>query len=381
MKKIISLLLCICLFTACSNQEVITPTPSPSPTIRPVDTVKFIAAGDNLIHGSIYLQAERRSDENTDYNFDFAYENIEYYFDDFDVKFINQETMVTPFTPATYPMFSSPLALGDKVVDMGFNVIGMSNNHSYDKGGEGVLASLEYWNTKDVVNVGFYTGDNEKDIKYLTENDITMAFLAYTFSTNGLNIDTTQYPYVIKPDELEIIKEQVNLAKENSDIIIASIHWGTENSNIVNSYQQEIVKAFNAMGVDVIIGTHPHVVQTVETYVNEQTGYKTLVAYSLGNFISAQSVSNNLIGGLFQFDINKTYDINGDFTIDVTNPYFVPIVTHYDYNYSNIRNYLLKDYNEDLAAMHGVSAMSTTFSLDYINSVINEYVPSEYLLK
>ncbi len=363
-----------------NTADVIQPTPTPAPTVKPTDTVSFVAAGDNLIHGSIYLQAARRSEESGGYDFDYLYENIEYYFDDFDVKFINQETLVTPLEPSTYPMFSSPLALGDKVIEMGFNVIGTSNNHSYDKGVDGIYKTLQYWNSKDVINTGFYTGDNTADIKYLETNNIKMSFLAYTFSTNGLNIYDETSPYVISPSDYEIVREQVKIAKENSEVVIVSIHWGTENSNEVNSYQKDVVMNLNEMGVDVIIGTHPHVVQTVENYINPETGFETLVCYSLGNFVSAQSVSNNMIGGLFQFDITKTYDLDGNFTIDIINPYFVPLVTHYDYNFSNIRNYLLKDYTQELASTHGVSAMSAKFSMEYIENIINTYIPEEYLL-
>ncbi len=386
--KLITLIsIILIIFTACSNSDLqtntvieSTPTPTPAPTVKPMDTVSFVAAGDNLIHGSIYLQAARRSEEAGGYDFDYLYENIEYYFEDFDVKFINQETLVTPLTPATYPMFSSPLALGDKVVEMGFNVISTSNNHSYDKGVEGIYKTLEYWNNQDVIHAGFYTGDNSVDIKYLEENNITMSFLAYTFSTNGLNIYDDTSPYVISPSDYEVVKKQVEIAKENSEVVIVSIHWGTENSNEVNSYQKDVVQNLNAMGVDVIIGTHPHVVQTVENYVNPETGFETLVCYSLGNFVSAQSVSNNMIGGLFQFDITKTYDLDGNSIVDIINPYFVPLVTHYDYNYSNIRNYLLKDYTEELASSHGVSALSHKFTMDYIENIIYSYIPEDFLL-
>ena len=177
MKKYLSLLISFIFmfsFTACvqsDNLPETEPTPEPTPTIRPADTVSFVAAGDNLIHGSIFLQAARRSTDGG-YDFDYAYENTEDYFDDFDVRFINQETLVNDaYAPSHYPQFSTPVDLGEKVLEMGFDVIGTSNNHSYDKG-VGIRSSLDYWNSKDVVNVGFYTGDDSKDIKYLTVNNI-----------------------------------------------------------------------------------------------------------------------------------------------------------------------------------------------------------------
>ena len=282
---ILTILTAFC-FTACLQtgvpENTATPSPAPTPTVRPADTVSFVAAGDNLIHGSIYLQAARRSTDGG-YDFDYTYENTEDYFDDFDVRFINQETLVNDaYPPSHYPQFSTPLALGDKVLEMGFDVIGTSNNHSYDKGVKGIRSSLDYWNSTDIVNVGFYTGDDSKDIKYLTVNNIKMAFLAYTSYTNGLSIYDDTSPYIIRCDDYATIDRQVTIAKENADIVIVSCHWGNEDTNKINDYQKNVAAHLNKIGVDVIIGTHPHVIQPV-TWIDD-----TLVIYSLGNFISAQ---------------------------------------------------------------------------------------------
>ena len=352
----------------------------PEPTARPTDTVSFIAAGDNLIHGSIYLQAKNRSANGT-YDFDYVYQNTEDYFKSFDVRFINQETIVnSAFPPSTYPQFSTPVEMGDKVVSMGFNVVGTSNNHSYDMGATGVYSSLEYWNSQPVVNMGFYTGDDSKDIKYLTKNNITMAFLAYTYGTNGLNISDPNCPKVINIEDFDTIERQVNIAKANADVVIVSCHWGYEDTNKINDLQREVADRLNIMGVDVIIGTHPHVIQTVEWHTNDVNDNKTLICYSLGNFISAQSKANNMIGGLFQFKINKEYDLGGNYKITITKPYFVPTITHYDANYSNIRNYLLKDYTPDLAASHGVVAYDNQFSYNYVENKVYSVIPEEFLL-
>lgn len=386
MKKYLSLLMSfifIFSFTACvqsDNLPETEPTPEPTPTIRPADTVSFVAAGDNLIHGSIFLQAARRSTDGG-YDFDYAYENTEDYFDDFDVRFINQETLVNDaYAPSHYPQFSTPVDLGEKVLEMGFDVIGTSNNHSYDKGVKGIRSSLDYWNSKDVVNVGFYTGDDSKDIKYLTVNNIKMAFLAYTYGTNGLSIYDETSPYIIRCDDFETIDRQVAIAKENSDIVIVSCHWGWEDTNNVNDYQKNVARHLNEIGVDVIIGTHPHVIQTCEWYSNEKNDNKTLICYSLGNFISGQSKGNNMLGGLFQFNIVKTYDENENFTISVQQPYFVPTITHYDYEYSNIRNYILADYTPELATKHGVKAYDSRFSYEYIENIVYDIIPEEFLL-
>jgi len=387
MKKItaVSALIILTIFmSACVSQLYAapepSPTPTPRPTPRPADTVGFIAAGDNLIHGSIYLQAAARSTDGG-YDFDYAYANTEDYFDNFDVRFINQETLVNDaYPPSHYPQFSTPLALGEKVLEMGFNVIATANNHSYDKGAAGVRSSLEYWNSKDVVNTGFYTGDDSVDIKYMTVNNIKMAFLAYTYGTNGLSIYDETCPYIIHPDDFETVEIQVKTAKENADVVIVSCHWGYEDTNIVNDYQKIVAEKLNIMGVDVIIGTHPHVIQTCEWHTNDVNDNKTLICYSLGNFISAQSKANNMLGGLFQFDITKEYDLDNNETVTINNAYFVPTIAHYDANYTNIRNYLLKDYTPELAAQHGVQAYDNRFSYDYIENIVYNVIPEEFLL-
>lgn len=368
------------VITGCVHASRPRPAPTAEPTPQPADTVKFIAAGDNLIHGSIYLQAARRAGGNG-YDFDYAYENTEDYFDGFDVRFINQETLVNDaYPPSHYPQFSTPLALGEKVLEMGFNVIGTSNNHSYDKGTAGIKSSLDYWNSKNVVNTGFYTGDDSVDIKYMTVNNIKMAFLAYTYGTNGISIYDETSPYIIHPDDFTVVERQVKTAKENADIVIVSCHWGWEDTNTVNDYQKTVAEKLNIMGVDVIIGTHPHVIQTVEWHTNDVNDNRTLICYSLGNFISGQSKGNNMLGGLFQFDIVKNYDLEGNSTVSVESPYFVPTITHYDAEYSNIRNYILADYTPEMAAKHGVKAYDSKFSYDYIENIVYTVIPEEFLL-
>ena len=386
--KILSIVMTVVFmiaFVGCSQSEPVVevqtePTPSPTPTIRPADTVSFVAAGDNLIHASIYLQAARRSTDGG-YDFDYAYANTEDYFDDFDVAFINQETLVNDaYAPSHYPQFSTPLALGEKVLEMGFDVVATSNNHSYDKGVKGIKSSLEYWNSKPVVNVGFYTGNDEIDIKYLTKNNITMAFMAYTYGTNGISIYDDTSPYIINCEDFEKIDRHVAIAKENADVVIVSCHWGIEDTNNLNSYQEYVANHLNEIGVDIIIGTHPHVIQTVEWRTHPENGNKTLICYSLGNFISGQSKANNMLGGLFQFELVKTYDEEENFTLSIENPYFVPTITHYDTNYTNIRNYLLADYTPDMAATHGVKEHDGKFSYDYIENIVYSVIPEEFLL-
>ena len=180
---------------------------------------------------------------------------------------------------------------------------------------------------------------------------------------------------------MDTIQRQVAIAKENADIVIVSCHWGVENTNFVTATQQKIANQLNLMGVDVIIGTHPHVIQPVEWITNEENDNKTLVCYSLGNFISAQHKVNNMLGGLFQFDIVKTYHDDGTSSISIEKPYFVPTITHYETTAANnITNYLLADYTPALAAQHGVDGFDDIFSYEYMISIAKTVIPEEFLL-
>ena len=141
-----------------ATPESAQPTPEPTPQVQ---TVRFSATGDDLIHDGIFLQARSRA---TDGGYDFlpAYEPMRDFYSQFDVNWLNQETLVNDaFEPSGYPLFSTPGAITDALYDIGFRVFSLSNNHSYDKGAEGIASSLEHWAAmpEDVVSMGFYDLD------------------------------------------------------------------------------------------------------------------------------------------------------------------------------------------------------------------------------
>ena len=160
------------------------PTPEPTPT---VETVHFSATGDDLIHDGIFLQAKERGGDH--YDFDAAYAAMQGYYDQFDVNWLNQETLVNDeFAASGYPMFSTPGAITDTLYNLGFRVFSLSNNHSYDKGAAGIEASMAHWAAMpdDVVTMGFYNLSTYDDYVYQTVNGITFGYLSYTEHTNGL---------------------------------------------------------------------------------------------------------------------------------------------------------------------------------------------------
>lgn len=381
--------------TAASTSEenttvVAAPSPSPSPTPTPeptpiVSTVTFSASGDNLIHKSIYEDAAtyaQQTGSEKAYDFSYAYENIASFFENYDVNWLNQETLITAtLEPSTYPCFSTPSEIFDTLYEIGFRVFSISNNHTYDKGAEGIDATLSFWEStpEDVVSVGLYDDVfDEGDIEIQEVNGISIGYLSYTFSTNGIPTPTNATKTVIYTSETARMQEQVELANTIVDVVVVSVHWGTENSHVVHSSQENLAQNLADWGADLIIGTHPHVLQDC-AWLTAEDGSTAFVAYSLGNFLSAQSVADNLIGGVLTLTFQKTEQLDGSIDIEILNPQITPVVTHYDVPYEYPRVYLWSDYTQKLASTHGVKNYDDRFTYDYIARVIEDNISAEFL--
>ncbi len=356
-----------------------TPEEPKEPEEPPVRKVRFSAVGDNLIHGSIYLQgAARAIGTDKAYDFTYLYEPFAEFLSRYDVNFINQETLVTDeLQPSHYPCFASPGEIGRETYRLGWRVFGNSNNHSYDKGAEGIASTLRFWEDMpdDVVNVGYYCdAEDYKNIRKHTVNDITIAYLAYTQYTNGIPTPANAEAHVIYTSQTDIIEQQIQQARQEADVVVVSVHWGVEDSHVVTEEQRQLAAQMGNWGADVIIGTHPHVIQTVEMLTNED-GNSTLCAYSLGNFVSAQSRPDELIGIALSFDLL----VDGEDHLTIENVEAHPVVTNYGSGYSDIQVMLLKDYTEEQALAHGVRGEYPHFDHTYIKQVIQEYIPEEYI--
>ena len=358
------------------------PTPEPTPTVQ---TVRFSASGDNLIHEGLYNQARRRAaDAGQDgYDFTFAYENLREFYAGYDVNWLNQETLVNnAFEPSGYPMFSTPAGITDALYDIGFRVFSLSNNHSYDKGAQGIESSLEHWQgmPEDVVTAGFYPLTEEASaqsdgLTYQTVNGITFGYLSYTEHTNGLPTPGDARHGVIYLDDTEAIAAQIAEMRPNCDVLVVSCHWGVEGSHEVSDGQRQTAQWLADQGADLIIGTHPHVTQTAQ-WLTAADGRQVFVAYSLGNFISAQASPDNMIGVILSAEFEKTTQPDGSSTTVLKNPQLVPTVTQYENGYSDIRVYLFRDYTDELGAAHG----NFTLSREYIQQVLESSIDPAFLV-
>ena len=291
--------------------------------IKENDKISLIMVGDNLIHDKIYKEASRNAGGNG-YDFKPMYEYIKPIVSEYDIAYYNQETILggSDIGVSSYPAFNSPYEVGDAMIDAGFNLVSLATNHTLDRGEKAILNSRNYWNNKDnVLAVGSYSSMEERnEVNILEKNNITYTMLNYTYGTNGIRVPSGK-EYLVNvwpctgnnPDNdnnyqeyKDIVKEDIDRVRDKVDILIVAMHWGIEYEFTPNSYQLDMAQFLSDNGVDIIIGTHPHVVQPI-TYIDN-----TLVIYSLGNFASAHEVVNtaNRVGLMVSLDIEKDSNTN-----------------------------------------------------------------------
>lgn len=291
--------------------------------------ISLIATGDGLIHNAVYFSYEQ--DDGT-YDFRGALKYVKEIVKDYDIAYYNQETPFagTQFAYSGYPRFNTPSEFGDAMIDAGFNMVSLATNHTMDKGEQGVINFANYWKNKDdIIYNGIATSEDERNTFMVGEkNNITYSMLSYTTSTNGLTVPSGK-EYLVNVYNQEQVKKDIESLRDKVDVLIVAMHWGVEYSATPNSEQKEIAEYLSNLGVDIIIGTHPHVLQPI-TKIGD-----TIVMYSLGNFISNQYGTddyNKLVGFLATLDITKTVDKNDNVTIKIDNLGGELIFTKYNGN-------------------------------------------------
>ena len=337
--------------------------------------VSFVAVGDNLIHDTVYEQAAARSSGG--YDFSDAYDRIAEKIETPDVAILNQETIIsTEHNVSSYPMFNSPVEVGEEMLEIGFDVFNIATNHSVDCGEKGLISAINFWKSKNAITCGAYLNNEDMNNIPMNEvNGVRIAYLGFTDSTNGLSLPSDSDVVLVRAADESLLQQRIYKAKEKADVVVVSAHWGNEYTHEPNDAQRELAQKLASWGADVIIGTHPHVIQPVE-YITNNDGRKTLVAYSLGNFISAQNRGPRMLGGMLNFEVVKN---NTTGEIQLENVKFSGVVTHYGYGCSNIRVYPLDAYTEELASKHGVQSKTSDFSLQYLYDILNDVIDKQFL--
>ncbi len=297
-------------------------------------TINLKAVGDDLIHSGFYNIGEARGSDYT-----FMFENVSDVIQEADIAIINQETMFVydKSQYSDYPLFGSPTGIGDALIAAGFDVVQLASNHSLDKGLTGISNTVDYFSDKDVLAIGIYTDEESaSEIPLMEVAGVTFAFLNYTYGTNGITMPNSYCVNTFSDEDK--VRDDIRRARELADIVVVLPHWGTEYSYTPDSFQEKWTQIFLEEGVDIVIGTHPHVVQPCEMLTRED-GHQMLVYYSLGNFISWQNKKERMLGGMA--DITITIE-DGVISYEYD---LIPLVT-YIHSGTATTTYFLSDYDK-----------------------------------
>lgn len=334
--------------------------------------ISLVAAGDNLIHNTIYQQAATRAGH-SGYDFTYAYEAVAPLLEGKDIAFINQETPLACaiYEPSNYPLFNTPTESVQALHAIGFNVFNLASNHTYDRGADGMLATIEAMATlPTALAVGAYRDETDlHQVRKMTIDGVDVAFVGLTEMTNGLSLPADSPLELILTGETEKVQTAIREAKAAADVVIVSVHWGEENVTTANDSQRAFGRQLAEWGADLVIGHHPHVLQEIE--ILDVDGRQVPVVYSLGNFISAMSNQANHVGGLFgcTIEVNKA---NGAVTIKEME--FIPTICYFSSGYDNIKVVPLSAYTAEMSNSHGKGVTS-----EYAKNLLQQVIGPAYL--
>ncbi len=277
-----------------ADNPIHTPKPSELENVKKTTSIKIKAVGDLLMHMPL-VNASLKSDGT--YDFTPIFNDIKPYLQDGDLVLANLETTISDpqHGYGGYPRFRTPEELLPALKESGFNIITTANNHTLDGKEFGVGHTLDKLDEYGLLHTGSARSQEERDRVLLVEkNEITSAVLAYTYGTNGMEVTIPgdKLPYMVNYIDRDLIRQDVERAKEaGADLIIVCIHWGDEYVRTPNPFQEETAEYLLSLGVDIIFGSHPHVLQPMErrkVVLEDGTEKEVFIIYSLGNFVSNQ---------------------------------------------------------------------------------------------
>ena len=314
--------------------------------------VSLTAVGDIIAHDTILELAQTGNG----YDFTSLFSPLKNDIARMDLAIANVETPLGGGPYTGYPSFNTPDEMGLAVINTGFDVALQASNHSMDSGTDGIRHCIDFWkqHATETMMVGLHESQEEADtIPIITKNGISFAVLNYTYGLNGYELpyDESYLITVMDDSTRDYIRNQVAQASELADFVIVCPHWGEENQvGEPLDFQRDWANLFTEAGADLILGTHPHVIENVE-WVNADNGNRALCYYSLGNFVSNQQYTDLVLGAMAYVEIEK--DESGVHIVDGSAK-AVPFVTHNDKTGDPvvIQTYYLADYTDELAAVH-----------------------------
>lgn len=309
------------------------PTPRSSPPVAPksyIKEAKLIAVGDIMMHGSQIASGYDAKQKK--YNFDGFFTEVKNIFLTGHWVIGNLETTLAGAAAGGYtgyPLFNSPAELADAAKKAGFNILTTANNHSLDRGEKGVLKTLQNLRDRQLASTGTFASAKEAEkILVVTKNNISMAVLAYTYGTNGIPIPKGKDYLVSLINEKKIVQDIVKARQQGVDLITICLHFGDEYQRQPNSQQKKLVDTLVKAGADIILGSHPHVVQPYKIFElpgKDGKTRKAVAIYSMGNFISGQIGNYKDLGVIFTVNVRKKFP---EKTVEISKVEAIPTWVH-----------------------------------------------------
>ena len=337
---------------------------------NPDITFTMAVTGDIMCHNTMYQDAF--ISEKKGYDFSYYFDDIKYHLQTPDITIGNLETTFagSKVGYSGYPTFNTPEILAKNLKQVGFDVVSTANNHCLDKGFDGIKSTIKYLDEADLAHTGTYASKNDQK-KILIKNvkGVNIAFLSFTYGTNGIPVPKGK-EYCVNLNDEETILEQLELArKQNPDIICVSMHWGTEYQTTPNSTQEELADFLFENGADIILGNHPHVPQPMEkrtVKLDDGTKKQGFIIYSLGNFMANQNYKYTQDSAIINLKVTKNGE-TGEISFDSAT--YVPIYMYKDSSKSK-QKFKILDIEKNIEAYE--AGYTDSISKSTYNTLKNE---------
>lgn len=335
------------------------------------DEYKIVMVGDVLLHTQVE-ESCRQADGGYDYDSLFA--NTKDEISSADLALVNQEVIIggSELGISGYPCFNADFNLCDSLVDAGFDVICHATNHALDKGSAGLLNCAKHWKEQypQITVLGIHDSADTStacgaDPEILELGDFKVAVLNYTYGTNGISLPEDM-PYAVDLLDEEQVAADICKAEELADFTIVCPHWGTEYRLTPDASQEKWVRIFWENGADLVLGTHPHVIEPIEWVTDPENGHEMLVYYSLGNFVNwtsgtGEGVANRMVGGMAEVTVGR----DGSGEVKIKDYGVQPLISHVTSGPGGVTTYFLEDYSEKLGKENEIVSQDADFSLQY----------------
>lgn len=335
--------------------------------------ISIIMVGDMLLHTRVYESGMMESGE---YSYDHLFAHTRDMIEEADVAIVNEEVILggTELGLSGYPAFNGPFEVADALYNTGFDVILQATNHALDKGSRGVLNDIAYWEenypSEQVVGIHDEASDLDRNYAVVDVDGFRIAILNYTYGTNGISMPADM-PYLVNMLDEKKVAEDMAKAQEESDYMIVCPHWGTEYIHTADGSQKKWAQFFADNGANLVIGTHPHVIEPLEYY--ETDNGVCPVYYSIGNYVNAtggegSGTADRMLGAMAR--ITLTVEDNEIAGVECDQ---IPLVSHIDTSdRQKLTVYPLDEYSVELAQQNEICRQDSNFSIDYLWNVWND---------